>query len=136
VSRDAYPAVGQVFGAPITPTQADFDRFAVISGDDNPIHVDPDFAAASRFGRTVAHGMMLYAHLWALIGSHFPGARHLSQSLVFPNPAFAGEPLRMEIEVVSYPAAGLCRLLTHVRRDGSGARVCEGEVEISLEPAP
>ena len=38
-------------------SQADFDRFARLSGDDNPIHVDPRFAARTRFGRTVAHAL-------------------------------------------------------------------------------
>ena len=44
-----------------TFTQRDFDRFAALSGDDNPIHVDPAFAARTRFGRTVCHGMLLYS---------------------------------------------------------------------------
>jgi acyl dehydratase len=43
-----------------TFTQAEFDAFARLSGDDNPIHVDPEFSARTRFGRTVAHGMLLY----------------------------------------------------------------------------
>ncbi|MGZ3427312.1 MAG: MaoC/PaaZ C-terminal domain-containing protein, partial [Polyangia bacterium] len=42
-------------------TQADFDRFARLSGDDNPIHVDAAFAARTRWGKTLAHGMMLYS---------------------------------------------------------------------------
>ena len=41
--------------------QRDFDRFAALSGDDNPIHVDPEFAGRTRFGRTVCHGMLLYS---------------------------------------------------------------------------
>jgi len=34
----------------------DFDRFARLTGDDNPIHCDPVFAATTHFGATVAHG--------------------------------------------------------------------------------
>ena len=41
------------------PTQEEFDLFARISGDDNPIHVDPEFSARTRFGRTVSHGMLI-----------------------------------------------------------------------------
>ncbi|MEX0405928.1 MaoC family dehydratase [Aquibium sp. LZ166] len=37
-------------------TQAMIDRYAAISGDFNPVHVDPDRAAASPFGSTIAHG--------------------------------------------------------------------------------
>ena len=42
-------------------SQADFHRFARLSGDHNPIHVDPDYAAGTRFGATVSHGMLLFS---------------------------------------------------------------------------
>jgi acyl dehydratase len=77
-----------------TPNQSEFDLFARLSGDDNPIHVDATFAAGSRFGRPVAHGMMLYGLIWSRIRQHLPATRHEAQELMFPNPAFAGEPLR------------------------------------------
>ena len=51
-----------------TFVQADFDAFAELSGDDNPIHVDHEFAANSRFGRTVSHGVLLYTVLRGLCG--------------------------------------------------------------------
>jgi acyl dehydratase len=78
-----------------TPTQADFDAFAAVSGDDNPIHVDPEFSAHTRFGRTVAHGMLLYSRLWAMVRATWPGRAHDVQTLMFPNPSFAGERLRL-----------------------------------------
>ena len=80
-----------------TPDQADFDRFAALSGDDNPIHVDPAFSARTRFKRTVSHGMLLYSRLWALIQTRWPGRRHAVQELMFPNPAYAGEELAIAI---------------------------------------
>lgn len=44
-------------------TQDRIERYAEASGDFNPIHVDPDFAAGSHFGGTVAHGMMIAAYI-------------------------------------------------------------------------
>ena len=44
---------GDTFVFERTLTQGDFDAFATLSGDDNPIHVDPAFAARTRFGRTL-----------------------------------------------------------------------------------
>jgi acyl dehydratase len=78
-----------------TPRQADFDAFAALSGDHNPIHVDPAFAARSAFGRTVAHGAMLTAHLRALAAPHLAGAAIARQEAMFPAPAFADEALRL-----------------------------------------
>jgi acyl dehydratase len=80
-----------------TPRQSDFDRFTALSGDDNPIHVDAAFAARTGFGRTVAHGMLLYARVWALVVAARPGARHVSQTLMFPAPAYADEELEIAI---------------------------------------
>lgn len=86
------PPVGEIV-ATWTPSQADFDAFADLSGDDNPIHVDPAFSARTRFGRTVSHGMLLYSRVWALLCARHPGRRHAMQLLMFPNPAYAGEEL-------------------------------------------
>jgi acyl dehydratase len=73
------------------PRQADFDLFAKISGDDNPIHVDPDFSARTRFGRTVSHGMLLYSWAWALLRKEFPDRSFRTAQLMFPNPCYADE---------------------------------------------
>lgn len=112
-------------------SQDDFNLFAVVSGDNNPIHVDPDFSARTRFGRTVSHGMLLYTVLWGMIRNRYPGARQTGQTLMFPNPAYADEPLRFEIAETT-TQDGRRRLTTTVSRVADGARVLEGETEIAL----
>ena len=52
-------------------TQARIDRYAEASGDFNPIHVDTDFAAASQFGGTIAHGMMIAATISEVMSAAF-----------------------------------------------------------------
>lgn len=81
-----------------TPTQADFDAFAELSGDHNPIHVDPAYAATTRFAATVAHGMLLYTRLRGFIEQCYPGARIVSQQLTFPAPSYAGETLTLLLD--------------------------------------
>jgi len=80
-----------------TPRQDDFDAFAALSGDDNPIHCDPAHAAATGFGRTVAHGMLLYARLQGMLRAAVPGVRLARLDLAFPAPAYADEALRLTI---------------------------------------
>jgi acyl dehydratase len=103
--------------------QSDFDRFAVLSGDVNPIHVDPQFAARSKFGRTVAHGMFLYSVVCSVLGTRLPGpgTLQLEQDLIFPSPTYAGEQVTVHLEVTeTRPADGLIDLTTVViRPDGS-----------------
>jgi 3-hydroxybutyryl-CoA dehydratase len=115
-------------------TQADFDRFAAVSGDDNPIHVDAAFAATTRWGRTLAHGMMLYSVVVHLIRSELlPGSVELEQDLVFPGPVFAGDELVIDAEVVNVDRElGRVEVRTRVMRGGDGVG-CEGRTLVSAD---
>jgi len=53
-------------------SQEDINRFAMLSGDDNPIHTDPAFSARPKFGKTVTPGMLLYSAICAAISKWFP----------------------------------------------------------------
>ncbi len=116
-------SVGQAESVQRVFSQSDFDRFAVLSGDLNPIHVDPQFAARSRFGRTVAHGMFLYSVVCSVLGTRLPGPGTLQveQDLIFPSPTYAGEQVTVHLEVTEPgPAEGLIDLATVILRpDGS-----------------
>ena len=54
-----------------TLSQRKIDRYAEASGDFNPIHVDPAFAAQTPFGGTIAHGMLLLAYLSEMLTAAF-----------------------------------------------------------------
>lgn len=90
---------GDIFTYTHTFTQGDFDRFARLSGDDNPIHVDPEFAARTRFGKTVAHGMLLYSVLCGALQKQFPHSAQLEQALMFPTPTYVGEEITIRLEI-------------------------------------
>ena len=64
--------------------------FAALSGDHNPIHLDEQYAAGTRFGRRIAHGMLSGAFISALLGNEFPQRRivYLSQTMRFIAPVF------------------------------------------------
>ncbi|WP_310452068.1 MaoC/PaaZ C-terminal domain-containing protein [Sulfuritalea sp.] len=100
--------------------QADFDRFARLTGDDNPIHCDPAFAAKSHFGATVAHGMLLYSCICkALTEQVGPGVVQMEQTLMFPNPTYVGDRLRIDLQV-DVERGGLLDILTEVTKVGAG----------------
>jgi len=94
-------AIGPLPSLEHVPSQAEFELFARISGDDNPIHVDPAFSARTRFGRTVAHGMMLYSLVWGHLRRVLGPAEERGQSLMFPSPSYAGEPLRIDAAITA-----------------------------------
>ncbi|QCI69099.1 hydratase [Phreatobacter stygius] len=128
---DATITAGPLFSETVTLTQADFDLFARVSGDDNPIHVDPGFSRATRFGRTVAHGMLLYTVLWGLLRRQWPDARQTGQTLMFPAPAFADEPLVFTGRVEAIEVTGV-RLTFRVIRLADGEPVCEATAAVAI----
>lgn len=105
-------------------TQHDFDRFAALSGDDNPIHVDAKFAANSRFGRTVAHGMLLCSILRGLLDQLLPGSRQLTQELKFTAPTYAGEPMQFTASIQSDDERIVTATMS-VTRVNDGVVTCE-----------
>ena len=98
----------------LTFTQSDFNRFAALSGDDNPIHVDPEFSARTKFGRTVAHGMFLYSHVCAALNEMMPGVVQLEQEMMFPNPTFTDEEVTLTVNHVETNDEGVVELETAV----------------------
>ena len=52
-------------------TQAKINAYALAGGDGNPLHTDPEFAAGTQFGGTVAHGMLVLAYLSEMMTAAF-----------------------------------------------------------------
>lgn len=116
--------------------QSDFDRFAALTGDDNPIHCDPAFAANSHFGATVAHGMLLYGCICRGLAELIPGAGavQLEQTLMFPNPAFADDAIVVGLAVEA-DSGGVLQIATSVSKglaDGGAVLVASGNARVVL----
>jgi len=68
--------------------EAMVQKFADLSGDNNPLHMDAEFARQTSLKERVAHGMLGGALFSRLVGMHLPGkhALYLSQTLFFRKP--------------------------------------------------
>ena len=111
-----------------TFTQGDFDTFARLSGDDNPIHVDPEFAARTRFGRTLAHGMMLFSTLSGLIRRTYENVDLEDIELMFPGPTYVGDAMTLQLTVVSRDGAR-AEIAAHIHGpDGTPACVATARI--------
>lgn len=71
-------------------SQADVIDFARVTGDNNPLHLDADFAAATPFKRPIIHGMLGASVFTKVLGTEFPGygSIYLGQTLEFLRPMF------------------------------------------------
>ena len=89
--------------AEITKTieQADIHAFADVTGDHNPVHIDEAFAQTTRFGRTIAHGMLSASLISAVLANKLPGAGsvYLGQTLQFVAPVFPGDAITARVTV-------------------------------------
>jgi 3-hydroxybutyryl-CoA dehydratase len=75
--------------------------FAALTGDSNPVHLDDAYAASTRFGRRIAHGMIVAGLISAAIANDLPGPGtvYLSQTLQFKGPVYPGDTIRTTVEV-------------------------------------
>jgi acyl dehydratase len=84
-----------------TITETDLVSFAAITGDWHPQHVDAEWAAESRFGERIAHGMLVLSYSIGLMG--FDPDRVVAlrgiDSLIFKRPVAIGETIRVEADV-------------------------------------
>ncbi len=85
---------GSVLSSVAKPvTQQRIADYADASGDFNPIHLDHEFAAGTRFGRTIAHGMLVAASISEMMSASFGTDWHESGRLKlrFKAPVFPGD---------------------------------------------
>jgi len=110
-------------------TESDVLRFAEVTGDKNPIHIDPEYASQTRFKERIAHGMLTASLISAAIGTRLPGPGNIyvSQNLEFKAPVKLGDVIQAEVEVIEkIPERNRLRLRT-ICRNQDGTVVIDGE---------
>jgi 3-hydroxybutyryl-CoA dehydratase len=94
-------SVGQSATITKTISESDINRFAEISGDTNPVHLDQEYAASTVFKGRIAHGMLTAGLISAVIGTRLPGpgSIYISQSLFFKGPVRIGDTVETTVTV-------------------------------------
>ncbi|MBT8154259.1 MaoC family dehydratase [Epibacterium ulvae] len=84
-----------------TVTDEDIEKFAQVSTDRNPVHLDEEYAQETMFQGRIAHGMLTAGLVSAVIGEQLPGhgTIYMSQSLKFLGPVRPGDLVLAEVEV-------------------------------------
>ena len=94
--------IGQIATISKTVSDKDVKQFAKLVGDENPIHIDDEFAKKTQFGKRIAHGMLGASLISAVLGMKLPGPGviYLSQFLQFTAPIFIGDKITAQVIVV------------------------------------
>ena len=112
---------------------SDVVGFARLSGDDNPLHLCDVYAAETRFGQRIAHGLYTASLISAVLGTRLPGpgAVYRSQTLNFHGPVKIGDVVEVVVEVAELtPKGRIARLACEATVDGK--LVLDGEALVSV----
>ena len=126
-----FPEVTHVVG------RAEIDRYAELSGDHNPLHMDPDFAAASQFGAVIAHGpiglqtVFEAVSLWLGTDGPLPGVR---VDVLFRGPARLDDAVTCRAEGIQDHAGDV--VVTARCRNQDGGEVLQALVVVPRHLAP
>lgn len=116
-------SIGQKATFSKTCTEQDTQLFAIVSGDQNPIHIDEAYAQTTQFGQRIAHGMYTGALVSAALATELPGPGtiYLGQELKFRAPVFIGDTITVELEVetIREDKAIVGLLCTCTKQDGT-----------------
>jgi acyl dehydratase len=114
-------------------TNQEVEAFAAISGDHNPLHLDPEYAATTAFGECIAHGMLTGALISAAIAMQLPGpgSVYLSQNIQFRTPVFLGDTLTVTLEVIDKHRKRPWVTLDCTVENQEGKAVAKGEAQVA-----
>jgi len=123
------PAVGSRATWTRTITADDVAAYAAITGDRNPLHFDEAYVAVRRPGRLIVHGGLTTGLFNALVAMELPGpgSVFLHQEWDYPAPAYVGDTVTAEAEVIEARADKPITTLRCVARCQDGTEVLRGE---------
>ncbi|MEA1884947.1 MAG: MaoC family dehydratase [Thermotogota bacterium] len=127
--------IGDSYTKEFIVTDEKVRTFAKISGDDNPLHVNDEFAAKTRFGKRIAHGILITSFISKVIGRDFPGdgTIYVSQQVKFKRPVFIEDKVSVRIEVLEKNDSKNRIILSTDVYNEQGKKVIDGTAEVMKE---
>lgn len=109
--------------------EEDVRLFAQLSSDNNPVHLDAEFAKTTIFGKPVVHGALVTSLISGLMGRELPGrgAIYLSQRFSYKKPIFVGEEITAVVEVQKIREEKFILTLKTLCFNSAGEVAVEGE---------
>jgi 3-hydroxybutyryl-CoA dehydratase len=125
-------SVGDSHSKKHTIDDQDLLLFATVSGDHNPVHLNEEYAATTRFKQRIAHGMYTGALISAVLGMEFPGpgSIYMGQTLDFKRPVMIGDEITVTLTVKEKIDKGQKVLLTCELTNQKNKVVVTGEATV------
>ena len=124
--------LGQKYTHSFSYSQEQVNEFARVTGDNNPVHLDEEFASKSIFKRRIAHGMLGASILSKVFGTLFPGngTIYLNQTLNFLRPIYVEEEYEAVFEVKELIIDKNRAIISTTIINNEGKSVLSGEATI------
>ncbi len=124
-----------------TITQGQLDEYSQASGDHNPLHWDTEFAAVTRFGGVIAHGMLTLAFISEMMAASFGRAWLTTGSLKvrFKGAAYVGDEVETWGKIAREEHHGSSRRVTcsvGVRHRQTRSEIISGSATVNLPDGP
>jgi enoyl-CoA hydratase len=115
-------------------TQEEVERYSELSLDANPLHLDPQFAQSTSFGRPIVHGMLVASLFSGLLGNKLPGKGtiYLGQTLRFTAPVYPGDEITATVEITDIRHDKPSVKLRTFCVNAEGTVVIEGEAVVKI----
>lgn len=128
--------IGDKFSTERHVTDELIRKFAEVSGDYNPIHLDEEFAKTTRFGKRIAHGMLSGAFISAVLGNEFKERKiiYLSQTMKFTAPVYIGDTVTTTSTVTNIREDKGIVTLETVCTNQNGETLVKGEAVVMVLP--
>ena len=114
-------------------SQEEVNRYAELTGDKNPLHLDADYAATTAFRRPIVHGMLSASVISKVLGMDFPGEGtiFIGQTLEFKRPMYPEEPYQAKFTVSELnKKRHLATIKTELFHGETNKLVLSGEAQI------
>lgn len=124
--------VGMTDSVTKTITGEDIDKFADISLDRNPVHLDEEYAAKTMFKKRISHGILVSGLISAVLGTKLPGegAIYMGQELKFMAPVYIGDTITATIEIVELVAEKNRVICSTICTNQDGKQVIVGKATL------
>ncbi|MEA5429588.1 MULTISPECIES: MaoC family dehydratase [Arcicella] len=125
--------LGTVYRHKFSFTQEDVILFAKVSGDNNPLHLDAEFAATTAFKRPIIHGALASSVFSKIMGTEFPGfgSVYLKQVSDYKRPMFVNNEYEAVFTVTSINAdKHTAEISTEIFDVQTGKKTTEGSATI------
>ena len=126
--------VGETATNEVTVTEETIEAFAELSGDENPIHFDDEYAAETMFGGRVAHGIISAAVVSGALARLSGDIVYLSQEISFEKPVHPGETVAASVSVIDDLGGDRLAVKTTATVPERDERVLSGEAVVLSVP--